>query len=235
MLPSTRKYVAEFFGTAALVILGCGSVAISGFGSAMPMGILPIALAFGLGVAGLIYGLGPISGAHINPAVSLAAWIAGRMSASDLPGYIAAQFLGGLAGAGLLVAILGGKLSGFDVVVSGLGQNGWGEGYLGGYGMGAAFIVEVTATFIFLVVILGSTSKNAATPLAGLAIGATLTVLIVTFIDVTGVSVNPARSLAPAVFVGGRALSQLWLFIAAPILGGTLAGLLFRLQVFETR
>jgi len=228
-----NKYAAEFVGTAALVILGCGSVVFSGLGEGVPSGILQVGLVFGLAVAGLAYGLGPISGCHINPAVTISAWVAGRISASMVPGYIAAQLAGGVVGAAILTGILAGKLAGYDVAVAGLGQNGWGEGYLGGYGLGAAFSVETLGTFIYSVVILGATAKSSTTSAAGLAIGATLAGLIITFINVTGASVNPARSLGPAIFVGGKALSQLWLFFVAPIVGGVLAGLLFRNKKFE--
>jgi aquaporin Z len=230
-----NKYTAEFVGTAALVMLGCGAVVFSGLGQGVPSGILQVALVFGLAVAGLAYGLGPISGCHINPAVTISAWVAGRISTSVVPGYIAAQLAGGVFGAAILSWMLAGKLAGYDVSVAGLGQNGWGEGYLGGYGVGAAFAAEALGTFIYAVVILGATAKKGSTAAAGLAIGATLVGLIITFINVSGASVNPARSLGPAIFVGGKALSQLWLFFVAPILGGVLAGIMFREKEIEAR
>ncbi|MGL4729571.1 MAG: aquaporin [Bosea sp. (in: a-proteobacteria)] len=228
-----KKYVAEFIGAAALVLLGCGTAVIGAFGADWPMGIMPVALAFGLAVTAMAYGIGPISGCHINPAVTIAAWTAGRMETREVPGYIIAQVLGAIAGAGLLLLILQGKIGGYDLAKGGLGQNGWGPGYLGGYGMTAAFIVEVVGTFLFTLVILGVTSKAGAPLVAGLAIGLTLTVVHLTFINVTGVSVNPARSIGPAVFVGGNAMSQVWLFILAPLIGGALAGLLFRNKILE--
>jgi aquaporin Z len=228
-----KKYVAEFIGTATLVLLGCGAVVIGGFGPAFPMGILPVALAFGLAVMAMAYGIGPISGCHINPAVTVAVWASGRMKSSEVPGYIIAQVLGGIAGAGLLLLIMQGKLAGYDLAKGGLGQNGWGAGYLGGYGTGAAFLVEVVATFLFTLVILGVTSKAGAPLVAGLAIGLTLTVIHIVFINVTGVSVNPARSIGPAIFVGGTALAQIWLFIIAPAIGGALAGFLFKNKILE--
>ena len=228
-----KKYVAEFIGTATLVLLGCGAVVIGGFGPAFPMGILPVALAFGLAVTAMAYGIGPVSGCHINPAVTVALWASGRMKSSEVPGYIIAQVLGGIAGAGLLLLVMQGKLAGYDLAKGGLGQNGWGPGYLGGYGTGAAFLVEVVATFLFTLVILGVTSKAGALLVAGLAIGLTLTVIHIVFINVTGVSVNPARSIGPAIFVGGTALAQIWLFIIAPIIGAAIAGFLFKNKTLE--
>jgi aquaporin Z len=228
-----KKYVAEFIGTAALVLLGCGSVVIGGYGPAFPMGILPVALAFGLAVTAMAYGIGPISGCHINPAVTVAVWASGRMKSSDVPGYIIAQVLGGVVGAALLLLILQGKISGYDLAKGGLGQNGWGAGYLGEYGTGAAFLVELIATFLFALVILGVTSRAGAPLAAGLAIGLTLTVIHIVFVNVSGVSVNPARSIGPAVFVGGTALAQIWLFVAAPVIGGALAGFLFKNKILE--
>ncbi|QJP13295.1 aquaporin [Starkeya sp. ORNL1] len=228
-----KKYVAEFIGTAVLVLLGCGSVAITGFAGASPVWFLAVAFAFGLAVTSMAYGIGPISGCHINPAVSIGVWAAGRLPTSELPGYIIAQVLGGIAGAVLLYIIVSGKLAGYDVAAAGLGQNGWGEGYGGGYGLASAIIVELVATFIFLVVILGATSKAGATPAAGLAIGLSLVMIHIAFIPVTGVSVNPARSIGPALLVGGKAISQLWLFIIVPPIGGFLAGLLFKNKVLE--
>ncbi len=225
---AATKLGSEFFGTAVLVFLGCGSVAIGGFGAALPMGALPIALAFGLTVTGLAYAIGPISGCHINPAATVGLCLAGRFPATSVLPYICAQLLGGVCGAGLLLLILSGKLQGYDAVAAGLGQNGWGDGYLGGYGLISAFVMEAVATFIFMTVILQATSKNANIVMAPVAIGSTLTVIIFVMINVTGVSLNPARSLGPAVFVGGKALGQLWLFFVAPALGAAVAGLWFR-------
>ncbi|MCK0195438.1 aquaporin [Ancylobacter sp. 6x-1] len=228
-----KIFIAEFIGTAVLVLIGCGSVVITGFAGASPVWFLAVALAFGLSVTAMAYGIGHVSGCHINPAVTIGAWVAGRLPGALVPGYIVAQFLGGLAGALILSAILGGKIGGFDVATAGLGQNGWGQGYGGGFGLGAAVLTELVGTFIFLVVILGSTSKAGITPVAGVAIGLTLAIIHITFIPVTGVSVNPARSFGPAVLVGGQALSQLWMFIIVPPIGAALAGLLFRTGVLE--
>ena len=150
------------------------------------------------------------------------------MSAAELGSYVVAQVLGGIAGAAVLWAIASGKIAGYDMAASGLGQNGWGPGYLGEYGLTAAIVFELVATFLFVVVILGATGEGAPTQIAGLAIGITLVVIHIVGIKVTGVSVNPARSLGPAVFVGGQALAQLWLFIVVPSVGGVIAGLIYR-------
>ena len=218
------KLVAEFLGTACLVLLGCGAVAIGGFGAAFPVGILPVAMAFGLTVMAMIYAIGPISGCHINPAVTVGLVAAGRLETGQAIFYIIAQLLGGIAGAVVLYLILSGKLAGYDLAKSGLGQNGYGAAYLGGFGIFAAFLTEVIATFIFVFVILRVTGERGAGTLAGLVVGLTLVLLHFPFIMVTGLSVNPARSLGPAVVVGGAALAQLWLFIIAPLIGGALAG-----------
>jgi aquaporin Z len=228
-----RKYLAEFIGTLALILIGCGAIVIGGFGPAFPLGILPVALAFGLTVMAMAYGIGPISGAHLNPAVTVGMLVAGRINGGDAIGYIVAQLLGGIAGAGLLVLIMQGRLQGYDVAAAGLGQTGWGAGYLGGYGLAAAILTEFVATLLFIIVILGATSAKGSTPVAGLAIGLTLVVLHFPFINVTGLSVNPARSLGPAVFVGGTALAQVWMFLVVPTLAGAVAGWLFSSKTLE--
>lgn len=235
-----KKYLAEALGTAVLVLVGCGAVTAGHLGGALggeqpfaALSILPIGIAFGLAVMAMAYGIGPISGCHINPAVTAAVWASGRMSGGDAIGYVIAQFVGGIAGAALLLVLLKGGANGYDVAAGGLGQNGWGAGYLGGYSLGAAITTELVATFIFTVVILGATSKAGATPVAGLVIGLTLVVLHLPFINITGLSVNPARSFGPALFVGGTALAQVWLFLIVPVLGGLLAGFLFRSKVLE--
>lgn len=218
-----QKQLAEFIGTFTLVLFGCGAAVLAGG----DIGLAGISFAFGFALIGMAYGIGPVSGCHINPAVSLGAVAAGRMSLSEAVGYIVAQILGALAGAGVLMLIASGKAD-YSVAQNGLGQNGWGPGYLGEYAMAAAFIFEVVASFLFMVVILGATGKGAPAHLAGLAIGIALVVIHLVGINVTGVSVNPARSIGPAVFVGGTALAQLWLFIVAPVIGTVAAGLLFR-------
>ena len=208
-----QKFVAEFIGTLTLVLFGCGAAVLGG----EHVGQLGIALAFGFAIVAMAYGIGAISGCHVNPAVSLAAFVAGRMNARDLVLYWIAQFLGALVGAGILAAIAG--------TAGGLGQNGWGPGYNGEFSMQAALIFEVVMTALFVIVILGSTSSAAPAGFAGLAIGMTLAVIHIVGIQVTGVSVNPARSFGPALLAGGDALKQLWVFILAPLAGGALAGL----------
>src|SRR5262245_32340482 len=227
-----KRYVAEFIGTLALVLVGCGAIVVGGFGAAFPLGILPIALAFGLTVTAMAYGIGHISGGHLNPAVTVSLWVAGRIKAADVPGYIVAQVVGAIVGAGILVLILKGRVAGYDLA-GGLGQNGWGQGVLGGYGTAAAILTEFVATLLFTLVILGATSGKGATPFPGLVIGLTLTALHFPFINVTGLSVNPARSLGPAVFVGGQALVQLWLFLIVPTVAGAVSGWLYRTNALE--
>ena len=228
-----KKYLAEFIGTAALILIGCGAIVISGFNAVAPVGILPIALAFGLTVTAMAYGIGPISGCHINPAVTVGMLVAGRIKLDEALGYIVAQLLGGIAGAAVLVIVLQGRLKGYDIAAAGLGQTGWGPGYLGEFGLGAAIVTEFVATVLFIIVILGATSAKGMTPVAGLAIGLTLVVLHFPFINVTGLSVNPARSLAPALFVGGHALAQVWMFLVVPTIAGAAAGWLFRTKILE--
>jgi aquaporin Z len=229
MTGPAQRYLAEAFGTAVLVLVGCGAATIGTGGTgATAVNIVGIAFAFGLAVTAMAYGIGPISGCHINPAVSVAMVTAGRMEPREAVGYIIAQAVGGVVGAGLLVLILKGRLSGYDVGTGGLGQTGWGEGFLGGYGLTAAILVEFLATFIFVTVILGATNPTISLQVAGLVIGLTLFALHFPFVNVTGLSVNPARSLGPALFVGGRALSQLWLFLIVPTVAGASAGWLFR-------
>lgn len=223
-----KKLVAEAVGTATLVLFGCGAAVLAG----PQVGQLGISFAFGLAIVAMAYGIGPISGCHINPAVSLGAFLAGRMTVNEMVMYWAAQFVGALVGAGILYMIAGGQAAeagrAYEIGAYGLGSNGWGEGYLGGYSMTAALVFEIVATFLFVVVILGVTQKDAPSHLAGLAIGLTLVVIHIVGIQVTGVSVNPARSFGPAVFAQGDALNQLWLFIVAPLAGAALAGLAFR-------
>ena len=224
-----KKYVAELVGTFILVLFGVGTAVVAG----SEVGIVGIALAFGFGQLAAIYGIGPISGSHVNPAVSLGVFVAGRMSLKDMIGYWVAQFIGGILAAWVIYLIISGVGGGYSVVTSGLGQDGWGPGYQGGYSVGSAFLFEFVATLIFLVVILGVTQKAAPKGFAGLAIGITLGAIHLLGIHVTGVSVNPARSLGPALFVGGQAISQLWLFFVAPLLGGVVGGLLFRTKLLE--
>jgi aquaporin Z len=224
-----KKPVAEFIGTFALVFFGCGAAVIAGMGTgSTAIDVLGIAFAFGLAIVAMAYGIGPISGCHVNPAVSFGVLVAGRMTVSDFISYVIAQVLGALAGAIVLYIILSGKSAGWT---GSLGQNGWGTGYLGQYNLLSAFIFEVVATFLFLVCILGVTQQGSPTQLAGLAIGLTLVAIHIVGINVTGVSVNPARSLGPAIIGVGtdpRALGQVWLFIVAPLIGAGIAGSLFK-------
>lgn len=218
-----KKPLAEFIGTFTLVLFGCGAAVIAG----EFIGFYGIAFAFGLALIGMAYGIGPVSGCHINPAVSLGMVAAGRMTIAEAIPYIVAQIAGAIAAAVMLMLIATGRAD-YSVAANGLGQNGWGAGYLGEYATGAAFIFELVATFLFVTVILGATGEGAPAGMAGLAIGLTLVVIHLVGIDITGVSVNPARSIGPALFAGGTAIAQLWLFILAPILGAIGAGLLFR-------
>lgn len=230
-----KKLVAESLGTFALVFFGCGAAVLAGAGTVglSAVGQLGVSFAFGLAIVAMAYGIGPVSGCHVNPAVSFGAFVAGRMSVGEMIQYWGAQIVGAVAGAGVLYLIASGR-AGYDLGTNGLGANGWGAGYLGEYSIMAAFLFEGVATFFFLVVILGSTQKGAPAAMAGLAIGLSLVLIHIVGIQITGVSVNPARSFGPAVFVGGSALAQLWLFIVAPLIGAALAGLLFRSGLLES-
>jgi aquaporin Z len=218
------RFLAEFIGTLTLVLFGCGAAVLGG----EHVGQLGIALAFGFAIVAMAYGIGPISGCHVNPAVSLGFFIAGRMSSRDMLVHWVAQFAGATAGAAILWYLanaggLGGEL----------GRNGWGPGYLGEYPMQAAFAFEVVMTALFVVVILGATGPGSSPGFAGLAIGITLAVIHIVGIQVTGVSVNPARSFGPAVLVGGQALGQLWLFIVAPAIGAAVGAALYRFNLLK--
>jgi len=228
-ISSVKKYVAELFGTFVLVLMGCGSAVLAGkdFGGISGNGMVGIALAFGLSVVVMVYVIGGISGCHINPAISISMLAAGRLSVKDTVGYVVSQCVGGVIGAGVLYGIAVGTSS-FNIA-NGLGQNGFDAASPAGYSMLSAFIAEVVLTFIFLMVIFGSTSEKAPKGFAGIAIGLSLTLIHLVGIPVTGTSVNPARSLGPAVFVGGTALNQLWLFWVAPIIGGLIAAAVWKL------
>ena len=217
-----KRFSAELVGTMVLVLFGCGAAVLG----PAPFDQLAVSLAFGFAIVAMAYGIGPVSGCHVNPAVSLAAFVAGRMSAKDMLVYWVAQLIGAVIGAFLLSLIA-------KTGMANLGQNGWGQGYLGEYGMHAALIFEVVMTAIFVVVILGVSGDKGHGPFAGVAIGITLAVIHIVGIQVTGVSVNPARSFGPAVLAGGTAISQLWLFIVAPAVGAVLGALLFRLKVLD--
>lgn len=222
-----KKYVAEFIGTAVLTLFGCGSAAISG-GIDGALGILGIAMAFGLSIVAMAYVIGDVSGCHINPAVSLGVFLNKGMSAKDFAGYLVAQFLGGIAGAGILFGIISSTELG-AVAETGLGQNGFGEASYVGLSMGGAVLVEVILTFVFVFTILGVTAKAENGKVAGLVIGLTLAFVHILGIPLTGTSVNPARSLGPALLVGnGTALPQVWVFIVAPLVGAALAAIVYK-------
>ncbi len=218
----TPKLAAEFLGTFWLVLGGCGSAVLAAAFPELGIGFVGVSLAFGLTVLTGAYALGPISGGHFNPAVSVGLWAGGRFPAAQLLPYIVVQVLGAIVAAGVLYLIASGK-AGFDVS-AGFASNGYGEHSPGKYSFGASAITEIVMTFMFLIVILGATHKRAPVGFAGLAIGLALTLIHLISIPVTNTSVNPARSTGPALFVGGWAVGQLWLFWVAPLVGALLAG-----------
>jgi len=221
-----RKLIAEFIGTFWLVLGGCGSAVLAASFPEVGIGLTGVSLAFGLTVLTAAYSLGPISGGHFNPAVTLGLWAGGRFPAKHIGPYMLIQVAGAIAAAGVLYAIASGR-PGFDVA-AGFAANGYGEHSPGGYGLGSALITEVVMTFMFVLVILGATHTRAPVGFAGLAIGLALTLVHLISIPVTNTSVNPARSTGQALFVGGWAIGQLWLFWLAPLLGGSIAGVLYR-------
>ena len=231
MNKSMQMYLAECIGTAVLVLVGCGAVAIGGLSGAAAVNVLAIGAAFGIAITAMAYGIGPISGCHINPAVTLAMLTAGRMKTKEAIWYIIAQLVGAVIGAALLWAILSGKTGGYNPATSGLGQNGFGPGILGGYSVGSAALAEFLATLIFVTVILAATDRKTGTAIAGLVIGLTLVALHLAFFYVTGLSVNPARSFGPAVLVAGKAIEQLWLFLLVPSIAGLVVGWLFKQRI----
>jgi aquaporin Z len=221
-----KQLAAEFFGTFWLVLGGCGSAVLAAAFPNVGIGLLGVALAFGLTVLTMAFAVGHISGCHLNPAVSIGLWAGGRFPARDLVPYIVSQVLGSVAGAAVLYFIASGK-AGFDVS-AGFASNGYGSHSPGAYSLGAAFLCEVVMTFMFLLVIHGSTDKRAPQGLAPVAIGLCLTLIHLISIPVTNTSVNPARSTGVALFVGGWAIQQLWLFWVAPIIGAVLGGTVYR-------
>jgi aquaporin Z len=227
----SQKTTAEFLGTLWLVLGGCGSAVLSAAFPGVGIGLLGVSLAFGLSVLTMAYAVGHISGGHFNPAVTIGLCAAKRFSAREALPYILAQLGGGMAGAGLLYLIAVGK-TGFDVT-AGFAANGYGANSPGGYSLGAALVAELILTFFFLIVILGSTDRRAPKGLAPLAIGLSLTLIHLVSIPVTNTSVNPARSTGPALFVGGWALKQLWLFWVAPLIGAAVAGVAYRFLAEE--
>ena len=216
---SIKKYTAELIGTMVLVLIGCGSATIAGY----YVQNVGIAFAFGLSVLAMVYTIGGVSGCHINPAITIAMLISRKISIKDTLFYILFQSIGAVIGAGILYAILSGD-SQYSVAVGGLGQNRYST-----YSLGSVLIAEIVLTFIFVLVVLGSTHERVPKGFAGIAIGFTLVLIHLVGIPIDGTSVNPARSLGPAVFVGGQALSQLWVFWVAPIIGGIIAAIVWKL------
>jgi len=222
-----KKLSAEFLGTAWLVLGGCGSAVLAAGFPDLGIAFVGVSLAFGLTVLTMAFAIGHISGCHLNPAVTLGLWSAGRVPGGDVVPYIAAQVVGGIAGAAVIAAIATGKAD-FNLVQSGFAANGFAEHSPGGYSLQAALICEVVMTFFFLMIILGATDPRAPAGFAPIAIGLGLTLIHLISIPVTNTSVNPARSTSQALFVGGWALQQLWVFWVAPIAGGILAGVVHR-------
>lgn len=231
-VPILKRAVAEMLGTAWLVFGGCGAAVLAAKFPDVGIGLLGVSLAFGLSVLTMAYTIGHISGCHLNPAVSIGLWVGRRFPASDLPAYIIAQVVGGIVGAGLLYVIANGQ-AGFSTS-GGFASNGYGAHSPGGYSLTSCFVAEVVMTFFFLTIILGSTDGRAPKGFAPIAIGLGLTLVHLVSIPVTNTSVNPARSLGPALFVGGWAMGQLWLFWVAPLVGAALAGLAYRWLETET-
>jgi aquaporin Z len=223
-----QKYVAELFGTAVLVLVGCSSIVLAGFGGAFPIGIVGIGLTFGMTMTAMVYTIGPVSGCHLSPSVTAAVWAAGRMKSQDAIWYMVAQLAGGILGALILYLILKGKITGYDVSKQGLGQSDWLA-----FSAGTAILAEFVATLIFTTVILAVTGPKGSTPIAGLVIGITLMIMHFAFYLVSGASLNGARSLGPALFVGGVAVAQVWMYLIIPTFSGALAGWLVRRKIFD--
>ena len=222
-----RMYVAEFFGTFWLVLGGCGSAVLAATFPDLGIGFLGVALAFGLTVLTMAYAIGHISGAHLNPAVSIGLWAGGRFPAKHLLPYIIAQVLGGIVAGGVLYFIASGRVD-FDIAAGRFAANGYAAHSPGGYSLGAALVTEIVMTMMFLLVILGATDKRAPQGMAPVAIGLCLTLIHLISIPVTATSVNPARSTGVALYAGGWAISQLWLFWLAPIVGGLVGAVIYR-------
>jgi len=225
----STKFVAELIGTFALVLFGTGAAVVAGHDTAAQLsglGLLGIAIAFGFSVVVMAYAIGGITGCHINPAVTIGVLAAGKIKITDALVYIIAQLAGALLASYVLMTIMKG-MPGFQMGEWALGANGWGEGYQNGFNTTSAFLTEAILTFLFLFVILGATSKWGNSTMAGLAIGCTLILIHLVAIPITGTSVNPARSFGPAIFAGGKALSQLWLFIVAPVVGAVVAAIVW--------
>src|SRR3954471_3626443 len=224
-MPLVKRISSEFLGTFWLVLGGCGSAVLAAGFPTLGIGFAGVSLAFGLTVVSGAYAFGAVSGGQFNPAVTIGLWAGGRFPSRDVPAYVVAQVLGGIVGAGVLFLIASGK-PGFEL--GGFASNGFGEHSPGGYSLGAALVTEVVMTFMFLMVILGATDRRASAGFGGLAIGLALTLIHLISIPVTNTSVNPARSTGTALFVGGWAVAQLWVFWLAPIVGGAIGGVLYR-------
>lgn len=224
-MPLSNRLTAEFIGTFWLVFGGCGSAVLAAAFPNVGIGLLGVSLAFGLTVMTMAYAIGHISGCHLNPAVSVGLAVAGRFPAKEIPAYVVAQVLGGIVGAGILYVIASGNAD-FSLA-GGFASNGFGEHSPGGYSLMASAVAEVVLTFMFLIIILGATDSRAPAGFAPIAIGLGLTMIHLIGIPVTNLSVNPARSLGPAIFVGGWAIQQVWLFWVAPIAGAALAGVVY--------
>lgn len=219
-----KRYISELIGTMVLVLFGCGSAAIAG----SVLGTFGIAMAFGLSIVAMAYVIGDISGCHVNPAVSIGMWIDGRLETKDLLVYIVFQFIGAIIGIALLVMIINSAPSLGGYAATGLGQNGFGSASSVGLDVVGAILVEIILTFVFVFTVLGVTKKAENATVAGIVMGLTLAFVYLLGIPLTGASVNPARSLAPALFLGGQALEQVWVFILAPVVGAVIAGILFK-------
>ena len=222
-----KKLAAEFVGTFWLVLGGCGSAVLAAAFPNVGIGLLGVSLAFGLTVLTMAFAIGHISGCHLNPAVTAGLWAGGRFPGKEVPGYVLAQVLGGIAGAGVLYIIASG-IPAFNAQAGGFAANGFGEHSPGGYSLSAAMVTEIAMTFMFLFIIMGATDKKAPAGFAPIAIGLGLTLIHLISIPVTNTSVNPARSTSQALFVGGWAIQQLWLFWVAPIVGGILGGIAYK-------
>lgn len=222
-----KRYLAELIGTFVLVFGGCGAAVLAG----SHIGFAGVAFAFGFSLLVMAYAIGPISGCHINPAVTFGLLLSGKFEAKDVPGYVISQIVGAIIAAGVLLIIAGGTSAGYDPSTAGFAANGYGAHSPGGYDLTAAFVAEVVLTFFLVFTVLGSTDIKAPVGFAGIPIGIVLVLIHLVGIPVTNTSVNPARSIGPAVFVGGWALSQLWLFIVAPLIGAAIASMLYKVIV----
>jgi aquaporin Z len=219
---------AEFFGTLCLVLIGCSSIVLTGFNTNIPLGFLAIAIAFGLTFTAMTYVIGTISGCHINPAVTAAMWSAGRMNTTDAIAYVVAQFIGAIVGALILWLIVRGRATGWDPATQGLGQNGWAQ-----YSVLSAILAEFVGAVIFTIVFLAVTGPRGTPAMAGLIIGITLMLVHLAFIFVSGAGINPARSLAPALFAGGNAIAQVWMYLVVPSVGGLVGGWLVKSKTLD--